>query len=116
MDAFLLPKYQCAKIKKYLFLYIVLIQIVDEEREPADTNKLYELLEISKEATSQEIKKAYRKIAMKAHPDKGGDVEKFKEINQAYEVLSNEDKRATYDKYGLDGLKDGGGGGPGGNL
>merc|ERR1712183_596614 len=45
---------------------------------------------------------------MKAHPDKGGDPEKFKEINGAYEVLSNEEKRATYDKYGLDGLKDGG--------
>jgi len=86
---------------------------MDEERD-VDTSKLYELLNCPKDATSNEIKKAYRKIAMKAHPDKGGDPEKFKEINGAYEVLSNEDKRATYDKYGMDGLKDGGMGGGGG--
>ena len=86
---------------------------MDEERD-VDTSKLYELLNCPKDATSNEIKKAYRKIAMKAHPDKGGDPEKFKEINGAYEVLSNEDKRATYDKYGMDGLKDGGGMGGGG--
>jgi len=83
---------------------------VDEERD-VDTSKLYELLNCPKDATQNEIKKAYRKIAMKAHPDKGGDVEKFKEINEAYEILSNEEKRATYDKYGKDGLKDGGPGG-----
>jgi len=83
---------------------------MDEERD-VDTSKLYELLNCPKDATQNEIKKAYRKIAMKAHPDKGGDVEKFKEINEAYEILSNEEKRATYDKYGKDGLKDGGPGG-----
>jgi len=85
---------------------------MDEEKD-VDTSKLYELLNCPKDATQNEIKKAYRKIAMKAHPDKGGDPEKFKDINQAYEVLSNEEKRATYDKYGLEGLKDGhmGGGG-----
>jgi len=85
---------------------------MDEERD-VDTQKYYDLLEVSKDATANEIKKAYRKKAMKAHPDKGGDPEKFKEINQAYEVLSNEDKRATYDKYGAEGLKDGGMGGGG---
>jgi len=84
---------------------------MDEERD-VDTSKLYELLNVPKDATQNEIKKAYRKIAMKAHPDKGGDVEKFKEINEAYEILSNEEKRATYDKYGKDGLN--GQGGPGG--
>lgn len=84
---------------------------MDEEKE-VENEELYKLLEVEKTATSQEIKKAYRNIAKKAHPDKGGDPEKFKEINMAYEVLSNEEKRSTYDKYGMDGLKDGGG--PGG--
>lgn len=86
---------------------------MDEEKE-VDNDALYALLEVPKTATMTEIKKGYRNIAKKAHPDKGGDVEKFKEINMAYEILSSEEKRATYDKYGLDGLKDGGGGGPGG--
>lgn len=85
---------------------------MDEERD-VDTQKFYDLLDCPKDATQNEIKKAYRKKAMKAHPDKGGDPELFKEINQAYEVLSNEEKRATYDKYGMDGLKDGGMGGGG---
>jgi DnaJ family protein A protein 2 len=51
---------------------------------------------------------------MKLHPDKGGDPEKFKEINEAYEILSNQEKRETYDKYGMAGLKDGGAGRGGG--
>ena len=50
--------------------------------------------------SQSDIKKAYRKAAMKHHPDKGGDPEKFKEISKAYEVLSDEEKRAVYDKYG----------------
>ena len=79
----------------------------------------YEILEISRTATEVEIKKAYRKLAMKYHPDKNpGDKEaeeKFKQINEAYEVLSDPKKRAIYDKYGKAGL-DGniGGGGFGG--
>merc|ERR1712224_853642 len=81
----------------------------EEEPKDVDTTKMNELLGVEKNATPQEIKKAYRKTVMKAHPDKGGDAEKFKEINMAYDILSNEDKRATYDKYGLEGLKDGGG-------
>jgi DnaJ family protein A protein 2 len=76
----------------------------------ADTNALYECLSVEKNASQDEIKKAYRKLAVKFHPDKGGDPEKFKEINAAYEVLGNPEKREIYDKYGLDGLKDGGGG------
>lgn len=67
---------------------------------------LYEILGVSKDATQDEIKKAYRKLAMKYHPDKNqGDEkaeEKFKEINSAYEVLSDESKRAQYDRYGPD--------------
>lgn len=48
------------------------------------------------------------------HPDKGGDPEKFKKLNEAYEILSNPEKRDVYDRYGLEGLKEGGGG-SGGN-
>jgi len=57
----------------------------------------YETLGVSKDATPQDIKKAYRKLAMKHHPDKGGDQEQFKRITGAYEVLSDPDKRAQYD-------------------
>lgn len=72
-----------------------------------DTNKLYELLETDKSATTAEIKKAYRKVAMKKHPDKGGDAEEFKLVNEAYGILSDEEKRKAYDKYGMEGVKDG---------
>ena len=71
----------------------------------------YEVLEISKNATEQEIKRAFRKLAMKYHPDrnKSPDAEsKFKEINEAYSVLSDQQKRQTYDQYGHEGLNQGG--------
>lgn len=77
----------------------------------ADTNKLYEVLGVSKDATESDIKKAYRKLALKNHPDKGGDVEKFKEISAAAEILGDPDKRKVYDQYGIEGLENGGGGG-----
>mmetsp|Transcript_23706 Transcript_23706/g.36612 ORF Transcript_23706/g.36612 Transcript_23706/m.36612 type:complete len:420 (+) Transcript_23706:139-1398(+) len=99
-------------------------------RKDVDTNKLYETLGVEKSADGKEIKKAYRKLAVKHHPDKGGDEHKFKEINAAYEILSDPEKRQKYDKYGLEGVGDegpggaspddlfsmffGGGGGPGG--
>lgn len=52
---------------------------------------------------------------MKYHPDKGGDPNKFREISEAHEILTNEEKRQLYDKYGMQGVKEGGrGGGPGG--
>lgn len=76
----------------------------------------YDLLEVSKSATQDEIKHAFRKQAMKYHPDRNpGDKEaeqKFKQINEAYEVLKDEQKRAAYDHYGKAGL---GGMGSGGN-
>eukprot|EP00742_Colponemidia_sp_Colp-10_P000448 GILJ01000489.1.p1 GENE.GILJ01000489.1~~GILJ01000489.1.p1 ORF type:complete len:422 (-),score=85.05 GILJ01000489.1:107-1372(-) len=84
-----------------------------EERRPqnVDNSKFYELLGVAKDAASNDIKKAYRKLAVQHHPDKGGDPEKFKEIAVAYEVLSDPEKRRLYDEYGEAGLQDGGRGG-----
>jgi len=77
-------------------------------REPVDTTKLYETLEVEKGCEQKEIKKAYRRLSRTHHPDKGGDEHKFKEINAAYEILSDPDKRAAYDKYGLEGVSEDG--------
>ena len=78
----------------------------------------YEVLQVSKSANQDEIKKAYRKLAMQYHPDKNqGDneaEEKFKSVNEAYQVLSDEEKRSIYDRYGKDGLNGHGRGGGGG--
>ena len=67
----------------------------------------YEILGITKNASQEEIKKAFHKLAHKYHPDKGGDEKKFKEINEAYQILSNTEKRAQYDQFG--GVFDGAG-------
>uniref|UniRef100_A0A0E0K354 J domain-containing protein n=2 Tax=Oryza punctata TaxID=4537 RepID=A0A0E0K354_ORYPU len=77
----------------------------------SNNTKYYEVLGVSKTATQDELKKAYRKAAIKNHPDKGGDPEKFKELAQAYEVLNDPEKREIYDQYGEDALKEGMGGG-----
>lgn len=77
----------------------------------------YEVLGVSRDASQGDIKKSYRKLAMKHHPDQNPDdpkaEEKFKEIGEAYEVISDEEKRAAYDRYGHAAFKSGGGGGGG---
>ncbi len=60
----------------------------------------YQILGVSKDASNEEIKKAYRKLAHQYHPDKGGDESKFKEINEAYQTLSNNEKKSQYDQFG----------------
>jgi len=66
----------------------------------APTANYYDILGVKKTATADEIKKAFRKLARKHHPDAGGDEEKFKELNEAYETLSDKEKREAYDQYG----------------
>jgi molecular chaperone DnaJ len=60
----------------------------------------YKILGLNKGATEEEVKKAFRRLAHKYHPDKGGDEKKFKEINEAYQILSNREKRTQYDRFG----------------
>lgn len=66
----------------------------------AATPDYYKMLGVARDATPEQIKKAYRKLAREYHPDAGGDEEKFKDVNEAYEVLSDEKKRKLYDQYG----------------
>ena len=66
----------------------------------AATPDYYKTLGVPRTATADEIKKAFRKLARTHHPDAGGDEAKFKELNEAYEVLSDDKKRKLYDQYG----------------
>ena len=90
-------------LKSLLIVFVVLIEI--SSFASAKTN-LYSTLGVSKGCSPQELKKAYRRAALKHHPDKAPPEQreraeaKFKEISQAYEVLSDDDKRALYDQYG----------------
>jgi DnaJ family protein A protein 2 len=74
---------------------------------PGDTS-LYNILGVQKSDSASDIKKAYLKLARTHHPDKGGDTEKFKEIQRAYEVLGDEHKRRMYDEHGVIGDENGG--------
>ena len=80
----------------------------------------YELLGVSRDVSDSDLKKAYRKQAVKYHPDKNPGDEaaeaKFKEISEAYDVLKDGDKRAAYDRYGHAAFKQGGMGNPGGGM
>jgi len=80
------------------------------DEEAVDTEGLYKVLNVDKHATEREIKKAYKKAALKHHPDRGGDAEKFKEVEKAKQILTDPQKRKLYDKYGEKGVERGGGG------
>lgn len=75
----------------------------------ATTRDYYEILGVAREASEAELKKAYRKLALKFHPDRNKDdesaAEKFKEVSEAYEVLADKNKRGIYDQFGHDGLR-----------
>jgi len=92
-----------------LFLTLVLTVLAGRD--------FYKILGVRRDATNREIKKAYRKLAMKWHPDKNPDdpkaQEKFQDLGAAYEVLSDDDKRKTFDQHGEEGVTKMGGGGDG---
>ena len=71
------------------------------------STKYYDVIGVSTDSAPDVIKKAYKKLLIKHHPDKGGSAEKFREIQEAYEILSDPEQRDIYDKYGEDGLKKG---------
>lgn len=76
----------------------------------ANKRDYYDVLGIARSASADDVKKSYRKLAMKYHPDRNKDdgaEEKFKEINEAYEILSDEEKRSTYDRFGHAGVQGG---------
>src|SRR6201995_1015596 len=78
----------------------------------------YELLGVGRDASPEDIKKAFRKLAMQYHPDRNpGDhtaEHRFKELNEAYDVLKDPDRRSAYDRFGHAAFENGGRGGPGG--
>lgn len=86
----------------------------------ADKRDYYEVLGVPRDVSAEDMKKAYRKLAVKHHPDKNpGDKtaeDKFKEIGEAYDILSDDQKRAAYDRYGHGAFANGGGGGGGGGF
>ena len=83
----------------------------------AQTKTFYDVLGVSNNASDEEIKKAFRKLAVKYHPDRGGDEEKFKEISEAYETLSDPEKRKQYDQLLMfGGIPGAGGAGSGGSY
>ncbi|KAG6552764.1 hypothetical protein Mapa_005712 [Marchantia paleacea] len=100
--------------------FLVILLVISIESVSAASRSYYDVLQIPKSASDDQIKRAYRKLALKYHPDKNpGNEEatkKFAEISNAYEVLSDKEKRGIYDQYGEEGLKQNGGGQRGGGF
>jgi len=91
------------------------MKVYNLTKDMRETKDLYEILGINRSATAQEIKKAYKQLARKYHPDnkETGNEDKFKEVSLAYEVLQDPKKRAVYDEYGIEGLRGGASGASG---
>jgi DnaJ-domain-containing protein 1 len=89
-----------------------------QQRNPGMAKRdYYEILGVAKDASEADLKKAYRRLAMKYHPDRNPDesaLEQFKEAKEAYEVLTDADKRSAYDRFGHAAVDGSAGGGPGG--
>jgi DnaJ family protein B protein 4 len=111
-------------VPRFLVLLLLLLSVFNGVSAAPSAN-YYKVLGVDKSCSAEDLKRAYRKLALKHHPDKGGSEEKFKEISQAYETLNDDSKREAYDNYGEAGLdprfsaagnNGGGGGGAGGNA
>ena len=76
-------------------------------KKDVNTTQYYEILGVPKTATQEEIRKAYRKLVKIKHPDKGGNEKEFQDLQTAYDILSDENKRKVYDEYGEEGIKEG---------
>ena len=78
-----------------------------QPKKNVNTTRYYEILGVDKKASQEEIRKSYRKLVKIKHPDKGGNQKEFQELQTAYDVLSDENKRKVYDEYGEEGIKEG---------
>ncbi|PSN49798.1 DnaJ subfamily B member 9 [Blattella germanica] len=99
-----------------LVVILVIFTLLEAITAREEKKDYYALLGVSRKATDREIKKSFRKLAIKYHPDKNkekGAEKKFQELAEAYEVLSDPDKRKKYDQFGSAAFENGGGGGGG---
>ena len=78
-----------------------------QPKKNVNTTRYYEILKVDKKASPEEIRKSYRKLVKTMHPDKGGNEKDFQDLQTAYDVLSDENKRKVYDEYGEEGIKEG---------
>ena len=76
-----------------------------QPKKNVNTTRYYDILKVDKKASQEEIRKSYRKLVKIMHPDKGGNQKDFQDLQTAYDVLSDENKRKVYDEYGEEGIK-----------